>query len=114
MPDMSAPEFTQVQCFQDMDTGLKDADVIYMLRIQKERMAEAEYPKSAFYFKEFGLTEQRLILAKSTAIVMHPGPINRGIEIESSVADGSQSVILQQTQNSVAMRMAVIEAVMQG
>lgn len=101
--------FSGVEVYNDMDAGLEDADVIYMLRIQKERMAETEYPKEDLYFKDFGLTQTRLQLAKSSVIVMHPGPINRGIEIESSVADGPQSVILQQTKNSVAVRMAVIE-----
>lgn len=105
------PDFKNCYVFDQMDAGLKDADVVYMLRIQKERMLEAEYPKDELYFKEFGLTEARLKIAKSSAIVMHPGPMNRGIEIESSVADGPQSVILQQTKNSVAVRMAVIEAV---
>ena len=104
-------DFASVEIFHSMNEGLKDVDVIYTLRIQKERMSTTEHPKDESYFKEFGLTEERLSLAKSTAIVMHPGPTNRGIEIESSVADGSQSVILQQTRNSVAVRMAVLETV---
>ena len=112
-PDYFSPEHSDmidVDIFHDMDAGIENVDVIYMLRIQKERMDVAQYPKEAHYFKQFGLTHDRLLLAKRNAIVMHAGPINRGIEIESSVADGPQSVILQQTKNSVAIRMAVIEA----
>lgn len=105
-------EAMQVDVFHSMDAGLQDADVVYTLRIQKERMEESLRPKDEQYYKEFGLTQERLAKAKPNAIVMHPGPINRGIEIESSVADGSQSVILQQTQNSVAVRMAVIETLL--
>jgi len=70
------------------------------------------HPDDDQYFKQFGITTDRLALAKSDAIVMHPGPMNRGIEIESAVADGPQSVILQQTRNSVAIRMAIIEALL--
>lgn len=102
-------ERMQVDVFHSMEAGLCDIDVIYALRIQKERMDPTHHPKDDQYFKQFGLTEERLRLAKPNALVMHAGPLNRGIEIESSVADGSQSVILQQTQNSVAVRMAVLE-----
>lgn len=102
-------EAMQVDVFHSLDAGLKGADIVYTLRIQKERMLPEMRPKDEQYFKNFGLTQEKLTLAKSSAIVMHPGPMNRGVEIESSVADGSQSVILQQTQNSVAIRMAVIE-----
>lgn len=98
--------------FTSIEEGIKDADVVYALRIQKERMSEAQYPNENAFFTEFGLTQERLSQAKSDAIVMHPGPINRGIEIESAVADGPQSVILEQTQNSVAVRMAVIETLL--
>ena len=105
-------DFATAEIFHDMNAGLVGADVVYMLRIQKERMATTEHPKDELYFREFGLTEARLALAKPSAIVMHPGPMNRGIEIESSVADGPQSVILQQTKNSVAVRMAVIETLL--
>jgi len=105
-------ELAHVDVFHAMDAGLKDADIIYTLRIQKERMKEDQRPKDDQYFKNFGLTQERLVLAKRDAIVMHPGPMNRGIEIESSVADGAQSAILQQTQNSVAVRMAVLEVLL--
>ncbi|HLB55834.1 MAG TPA: aspartate carbamoyltransferase catalytic subunit [Coxiellaceae bacterium] len=105
-------ELAHVDVFHSMDAGLRDADVVYALRIQKERMPAEVRPKDDQYFKHFGLTVERLAYAKPNAIVMHPGPMNRGIEIESSVADGPQSVILQQTQNSVAVRMAVLETLL--
>ena len=105
-------EFPHVDVFHSIDAGLQDVDIIYTLRIQKERMTAEERPKDDQYFKKFGLSKERLALAKPSAIVMHPGPMNRGVEIESSVADGTQSVILQQTQNSVAVRMAVLETLL--
>jgi aspartate carbamoyltransferase catalytic subunit len=80
-----------------------------VLRLQKERMLEADIPNEQEYFDNYGLTAERLTLAKPDAIVMHPGPINRGVEIDSSVADGNQSVILQQVTNGIAVRMAVME-----
>ncbi|SFV85733.1 Aspartate carbamoyltransferase [hydrothermal vent metagenome] len=98
-----------VKCFDDIETGLKDCDVIMILRLQKERMMEADIPNEQEYFDNYGLTPERLALAKPNAIVMHPGPINRGVEIDSSVADGNQSVILQQVTNGIAVRMAVME-----
>jgi aspartate carbamoyltransferase catalytic subunit len=93
--------------------GLKDIDVIIMLRLQKERMSAALLPSESEYFKCFGLTEDRLKLAKPDAIVMHPGPINRGVEIDSKVADGPQSVILRQVSNGIAIRMAIMAMAMQ-
>jgi aspartate carbamoyltransferase catalytic subunit len=99
--------------FHDMQQGLKDIDVIIMLRLQKERMNSALLPSESEYFRCFGLTEQKLKLAKPDVIVMHPGPINRGVEIESSVADGKHSVILQQVSNGVAVRMAIMGMAMQ-
>ncbi|RUA04826.1 MAG: aspartate carbamoyltransferase catalytic subunit [Gammaproteobacteria bacterium] len=98
-----------IKCFTDIETGLKDCDVIMVLRLQKERMMEADIPNEQEYFDNYGLTFERLALAKPGAIVMHPGPINRGVEIDSSVADGEQSVILQQVTNGIAVRMAVME-----
>jgi len=98
-----------VQCFDDIQDGLKDCDVVMVLRLQKERMLEADIPNEQEYFDNYGLTAERLALAKPDAIVMHPGPINRGVEIDSSVADGNQSVILQQVTNGIAVRMAVME-----
>jgi aspartate carbamoyltransferase catalytic subunit len=93
--------------------GLKDIDVIVMLRLQKERMTSALLPSESEYFKCFGLTEERLKIAKPDAIVMHPGPINRGVEIDSKVADGPQSVILKQVSNGIAIRMAIMAMAMQ-
>lgn len=93
--------------------GLKDIDVIIMLRLQKERMTSALLPSESEYFKCFGLTTERLKLAKPDAIVMHPGPINRGVEIDSKVADGPQSVILNQVSNGIAIRMAIMAMAMQ-
>ncbi|HAU20311.1 MAG TPA: aspartate carbamoyltransferase catalytic subunit, partial [Gammaproteobacteria bacterium] len=98
-----------VQCFDNIQDGLKDCDVVMVLRLQKERMLEADIPNEQEYFDNYGLTAERLTLAKPDAIVMHPGPINRGVEIDSSVADGNQSVILQQVTNGIAVRMAVME-----
>ncbi len=102
-----------VTAFSDIEEGLIDSDVIIMLRLQKERMTSAFLPSEREYFKCFGLTEERLNLAKPDAIVMHPGPINRGVEIESSIADGAQSVILQQVSNGIAVRMAIMAMTMQ-
>lgn len=102
-------EHGAVQCFDDIQIGLKDCDVVMVLRLQKERMMEADIPNEQEYFDNYGLTPERLALAKPDAIVMHPGPINRGVEIDSSVADGEQSVILQQVTNGIAVRMAVME-----
>lgn len=92
----------------DMIEGLTDVDVVIMLRLQKERMNSAFLPSESEFFRCFGLTDAKLKYAKPDAIVMHPGPINRGVEIASSVADGPQSVILQQVSNGVAVRMAIM------
>jgi aspartate carbamoyltransferase catalytic subunit len=98
----------------DMAQGLIDADVVIMLRLQKERMSDALLPSEGEYFNLYGLTEAKLALAKPDAIVMHPGPINRGVEIDSSVADGKQSVILNQVSYGIAVRMAVMAMAMSG
>ncbi|MFO1321913.1 MAG: aspartate carbamoyltransferase catalytic subunit [Burkholderiales bacterium] len=97
-----------VRVFHDMDEGLKGVDVVMMLRLQNERMNGALLPSPQEYFKTYGLTPERTALAKSDAIVMHPGPMNRGVEIDSSVADGAQSVILPQVTFGIAVRMAVM------
>jgi len=97
-----------VHVFHDMEEGLKDVDVIMMLRLQNERMNGAMLPSSQEYFKTYGLTQEKLKLAKPDAIVMHPGPMNRGVEIDSNVADGKQSVILPQVTYGIAIRMAVM------
>jgi len=95
--------------FDNLEEGIEGADVIMSLRLQKERMIAADIPDEQTYFDTFGITTQNLKLAKPDAIVMHPGPVNRGIELSSEVADGPQSVILQQVTNGIAVRMAVME-----
>lgn len=97
-----------VQVFHDMKAGLKDVDVVMMLRLQNERMSGAMLPSAQEYFKTYGLTQEKLDRAKPDAIVLHPGPMNRGVEIDSSVADGKQSVILPQVTYGIAVRMAVM------
>jgi aspartate carbamoyltransferase catalytic subunit len=97
-----------VRVFHDMEQGLRDVDVVLMLRLQNERMQGAALPSAQEYFKYYGLTQEKLALAKADAIVMHPGPMNRGVEIDSSVADGGQSVILPQVTFGIAVRMAVM------
>ncbi|MBE0439044.1 MAG: aspartate carbamoyltransferase catalytic subunit [Gammaproteobacteria bacterium] len=94
--------------YHDLESGLKDVDVVITLRLQLERMQGALLPSSREYFDCFGLTEEKLSFAKPDAIVMHPGPINRGVEIASAVADGPQSVILEQVTHGIAVRMAVM------
>ncbi len=98
-----------VKCYRNMKEGLADADVVMMLRLQLERMSGAFVPSSREYFHFYGLDEEKLKQAKDDAIVMHPGPMNRGIEIDSSVADSGRSVIHEQVEMGVAVRMAVIE-----
>lgn len=97
-----------VKVYHSMEEGLKDVDVVMTLRIQKERMEAGQVPEGEAFFKQYGLTPKRLALAKSDAIVMHPGPMNRGVEIDSAVADGPQSVILNQVTFGIAVRMAVM------
>jgi aspartate carbamoyltransferase catalytic subunit len=97
-----------VRVFTDIREGLKDVDVIIMLRLQNERMSGALLPSAQEFFKSYGLTPERLALAKPDAIVMHPGPMNRGVEIDSAVADGVQAVILPQVTFGIAVRMAVM------
>ncbi len=97
-----------VHVYADLRTGLKDVDVIIMLRLQRERMGGALLPSEHEYFECFGLTEEKLAYAKPDVMVMHPGPINRGVEMEAAVADGPHSVILQQVANGIAVRMAVM------
>ncbi len=97
-----------VHVYNDMTKGLKDVDVVIMLRLQNERMRGALLPSAQEYFKYYGLTAEKLAYAKPDAIVMHPGPMNRGVEIDSTVADGAQSVILPQVTYGIAVRMAVM------
>ncbi|MDH5856712.1 aspartate carbamoyltransferase catalytic subunit [Lampropedia aestuarii] len=113
-PRTLAPEsFTAMgaRVFDNLQEGIKDADVIIMLRLQNERMSGALLPSSQEYFQNFGLTQEKLRWAKPDAIVMHPGPINRGVEIDSDVADGQQSVILPQVTFGIAVRMAAMSIV---
>jgi aspartate carbamoyltransferase catalytic subunit len=112
MPETA--EFAGCERFTSLDAGIAGVDVVMMLRIQKERMATAQIPDADRYFAKFGLSSERLAQAKPDAIVMHPQPMNRGIEIASDVADGPQSVIRDQVRNGVAVRMAVLEAVIEG
>lgn len=97
-----------VHVYGDLRTGLDDVDVIIMLRLQRERMGAALLPSEHEYFECFGLTEEKLAYAKPDVTVMHPGPINRGVEMDAAVADGAHSVILQQVTNGIAIRMAVM------
>jgi aspartate carbamoyltransferase catalytic subunit len=97
-----------VNVFHDLERGLRDVDVVVMLRLQSERMRGALLPSAQEFFKYYGLTPEKLALAKPDAIVMHPGPLNRGVEIDSAVADGSQAVILPQVTFGIAVRMAVM------
>lgn len=97
-----------VHVFHDMEAGLKDVDVVMMLRLQSERMSGAMLPSTQEFFKTYGLTPEKLSFAKPDAIVMHPGPMNRGVEIDSRVADGKQAVILPQVTYGIAIRMATM------
>lgn len=109
MPE--AHEFTGCPRFETLEQGLEGVDVVMMLRIQKERFADTAIPDGEEYFNRYGLTPARLARARPDAIVMHPQPMNRGVEIASDIADGPQSVIRAQVSNGVAVRMAVLESV---
>src|SRR5690606_19123386 len=99
-----------VEVFTDMRKGLADADIVMMLRLQRERMNGSFVPSVKEYFRFFGLDREKLAYAKPDALVMHPGPMNRGVEIDSEVADGAQSLIREQVEMGVAVRMATLEA----
>lgn len=103
-----------VSVYTDINEGLKDVDVIIMLRLQRERMQGGLLPSEGEFYRLFGLTEQRLALAHPEAIIMHPGPINRGVEIDSLVADCPRSMILNQVTYGIAIRMAVLSMTMSG
>lgn len=116
-PNTLLPKYVDdlgVKVFNNMAHGLKDVDVVIMLRLQRERMQGALLPSEQEYYHCYGLNRDKLSYAKPDAIVMHPGPINRGVEIASDVADGSQSVILDQVTNGIAVRMAVMSMAMGG
>jgi len=103
-----------VRLFNNMEDGIKDCDVIIALRIQNERIDSPALSSQAEFYRMYGLNQERLALAKPDCIVMHPGPMNRGVEIDSSIADGPRSVILHQVTNGIAVRMAVLALTMQG
>ncbi len=107
-------EMTGARTSNNIDEVLQKADAVNVLRMQFERDEDAAFPQQLDYFKKFGITEERLAKAKKNIIVMHPGPINRGIEMSSGVADGTNSVILEQVTNGIAVRMAVLFLVSQG
>ena len=102
-----------VEVFRDMRAGLDGADIVMMLRLQRERMQGGYVPSAKEYFRFFGLDEAKLCYAKPDALVMHPGPLNRGVEIDSAVADGPRSLIREQVEMGVAVRLAVLEALAQ-
>jgi len=106
----SGVERMGVEVARDMRSGLKDADIVMMLRLQRERMSGAFVPSAREYFRYFGLDQEKLSYAKPGALVMHPGPMNRGVEIDTLVADSAQSLIREQVEMGVAVRMAVLEA----
>ncbi|MGH6784190.1 MAG: hypothetical protein ACREBP_06135, partial [Sphingomicrobium sp.] len=101
-----------VRVFYDLEPGLRDADVVIMLRLQNERMQGALLPSAHEYFQTYGLTAAKLAGARPDVTVMHPGPINRGVEIDTAVADGPHSVILQQVSHGIAVRMAIMSIAM--
>jgi aspartate carbamoyltransferase catalytic subunit len=99
---------TSIKLFKDLKSGIKQCDVIITLRIQKERMLKANIPNEKNYFNDYGLTKEALKLAKKDVIIMHPGPVNRNIEIDSDIIDSDNCVILKQVTNGIAVRMAVM------
>lgn len=116
-PKTLVPEYFKemgAKIYHELENGLKDVDVIIMLRLQKERMQGALLPSESEFYRLYGLTQTSLSWAKPDAIVMHPGPINRGVEISSEVADGEHSVILNQVTNGIAVRMAIMSMTMSG
>ena len=104
-------EFAGATRFSNIDRAIDGVDVVMALRIQRERMSGARIPDDAAYHRAFGITAERMKKARPGAIVMHPGPMNRGVEIASDVADGPWSVILEQVTNGVAVRMAVLATI---
>jgi aspartate carbamoyltransferase catalytic subunit len=113
-PELLPPESAAHRSFEDLESGVAGCDVVMMLRIQRERISSVSVPDDAEYHRRFGLTAARLARAKPDCIVMHPGPVNRGVELASEVMDGPRSVILEQVANGVAVRMAVLAALLGG
>ena len=111
-PDYFKPkdlDKSDVETFTNLQEGIKDADIVMMLRIQNERIKDLNLPSADDYFRSFGLTYEKLKLAKPEVLVLHPGPINRGVEIENELADDvNKSVITEQVENGVAVRMACL------
>lgn len=112
-PDALRYESENCINYDNINQAITDSDVVMTLRLQKERMIEAQIPDETEYFRDYGITKARLELAKKDVILMHPGPINRGIEIENEVADGKNSVILEQVRNGIATRMAIMQILTQ-
>ena len=108
LPEREGGEFPRCALFSDFDEAIEGCDAVVMLRLQKERMDLAAIPSEAEYFARYGLSRGRLARANEGCLVMHPGPINRNVEIADDVADGAQSLILEQVTNGVFMRMAVL------
>lgn len=109
LPDTADPLLDGVMLIDSLDEAIQGVDAVFMLRLQRERMDEGLVPSLGAYFDAFGLDARRLAMARPGAVVLHPGPINRGVEIAADVADGPQSLILRQVANGVAVRMAVLE-----
>ncbi|MEN8107864.1 MAG: aspartate carbamoyltransferase catalytic subunit [Pseudomonadota bacterium] len=108
----AAAETLGIQIYHDLRAGIADADVVIMLRLQRERMQGALLPSEHEYYELFGVTEEKLAVAKPDVTIMHPGPVNRGVEMDSEVADGPRSVILEQVTHGIAVRMAVMSMAM--
>lgn len=114
LPERDDPSFAGASVADSLDRALEGCDVVMMLRLQRERMDEGLVASLEEYYRDWGLSPERLALARPDAIVLHPGPMNRGVEIADAVADGPQSVILEQVSNGVAVRMAVLERLARG
>ena len=116
-PEMPMPQKLPakgIECFDTLEDGIKDADIVMMLRIQKERMDRSEIPDDAAYFNKYGLTPERLKHAKPDAFILHPGPANRGVEISDEVMDDpTRSMMKRQVANGVPTRMAVLDMLME-
>ena len=108
----AAAETLGIQIYHDLRAGIADADVVIMLRLQRERMQGALLPSEHEYYELFGVTDEKLAVAKPDVTIMHPGPVNRGVEMDSEVADGPRSVILEQVTHGIAVRMAVMSMAM--
>ena len=113
-PGVALREPPQRESQEQADDELGDVDVVYLLRIQAERGSSADIPSSAGYARRYGMNEERLSMMKPTGVVMHPGPINRGVEIDDATADSERSLLVRQVANGVPVRMAVIAEALEG